>query len=475
MSYQDERNNQNDNNNEQSDYNSQEQHEEVQPKEVTEVPSTSTKTNETNEWSSEQAATTEEQTESTFTVENNQSTQNPPKKPKQNRWAMFLSSLAGGITVAIIGFILLLTDIIPVDQNQIMEQTNDSNETSNVIQTSTAGDSISTETLSKVGDAVVGISNVKTADLWSQSPSQSGGTGSGVIYKKADGKAYIVTNHHVVEGADSLEVTLPNGETVDAQLLGSDELTDLAVLTIDGSNVDTVAELGTSSNLTVGQTAIAIGNPLGQKFAGSVTKGIVSGLNRSVEVDLNGDSVADWTTEVIQTDAAINPGNSGGALVNDSGEVIGINSMKIALQSVEGIGFAIPIDEAKPVIEQLETNGEVSRPFIGISAIALSTVPERQIQETLQLGNDVRDGVVIAEVQPGSAAENAGLERYDVITKINDTEITSMMDLKEYLYSETKIGDKIQLTYYRKGEQQTTSLTLTEQQDQEQQQQPSNQ
>ncbi|MFB1051733.1 S1C family serine protease [Paraliobacillus sp. JSM ZJ581] len=391
------------------------------------------------------------------------------QSPKQNRWALFLSSLAGGITVAILGFILLFTGIIPIDTDQTMDTTNsDDAETSNVIQTSTNEDAISSDTLTNVGDAVVGVSNIQTADLWSQSPDS--GTGSGVIYKKENGKAYIVTNHHVVANANELKITLPNGESVNAELLGSDELTDLAVLTIDGEKVDTVAKLGTSSDLVVGETAIAIGNPLGTEFAGSVTKGIISGLERSVEIDLNGDNVADWTTEVIQTDAAINPGNSGGALVNSNGEVVGINSMKIALQAVEGIGFAIPIDDAKPVIEQLETKGKVSRPFIGISAMPLSAVPDRHIEETLQLSKEVTDGVVIAEVQQGSAANQAGLKRYDVITKINDKEISSMMDLKEFLYSETTIGDEVQLTYYRNGEKQKTTLTLTKQQEETTQQ-----
>lgn len=408
----------------------------------------------------------EEDKEAVLINSDKQSYQEPPK---QNRFALFISSLAGGITVAIIGFILLFTGIIPIDSDQTMDSNNtlssEGADSINVIQTSTTGDNVSTDTLSNVSEAVVGVSNIQSTELWAETNTDTAGTGSGVIYKNEDGKAYIVTNHHVVDGASELEVTLANGETQAATLLGSDELTDLAVLTIDGSNINTVATLGSSSDLIVGETAIAIGNPLGTDFAGSVTKGIISGLERAVEVDLNSDGVADWTTEVIQTDAAINPGNSGGALINEDGQVVGINSMKIALDAVEGIGFAIPIDEAKPIIKQLETNGNISRPFIGISAIALSTVPERQIQQTLQLSPDVTDGVVIAEVQTNSAADIAGLDRYDVITEINGTAITSMMDLKEFLYSETAIGDDISITYYREGEQQSTTLTLTEQQE----------
>lgn len=420
-----------------------------------------------NEIEEEQAATTEEDSND-FLVS---STSKPnPEPPKQNRFAMFLSSLAGGVTVAILGFILLFTGIIPIDSDQTMDSasTTEEAESTTVIQTSTAGDDVSSNGLSNVSEAVVGVSNIQAteAELWAESSdSDTTGTGSGVIYKNEDGAAYVVTNHHVVEGASELEVTLANGDVLSATLLGSDELTDLAVLKIDGSDINTVATLGSSSDLIVGETAIAIGNPLGTDFAGSVTKGIISGLERSVEIDLNTDGVADWTTEVIQTDAAINPGNSGGALINSAGEVVGINSMKIALQEVEGIGFAIPIDDAKPIIQQLESEGSVSRPFVGISAVALSTVPEKQIQQTLQLGDDVTEGIVIAEVQTDSAADQAGLERYDVITEINGTAIESMMVLKEYLYSETAIGDEIPITFYRNGEQQETNLTLTAQQE----------
>ncbi|GGM34161.1 putative serine protease YyxA [Paraliobacillus quinghaiensis] len=394
--------------------------------------------------------------------------QNQAAQKPQSKFALFLSSLFGGITVAVIGFILLLSGVIPANADETPNSTENNiasteeNTENTAIPISTSDDAISSNTLSNVSDTVVGVTNIQATDLWSQS--DQAGTGSGVIYKKEDGKAYIVTNHHVVEGASELEIILSNGDTLNAELLGSDELTDLAVLTVDGSTIDTVATLGSSSDLIVGETAMAIGNPLGTKFAGSVTKGIISGLERAVEVDLNSDGQPDWTTEVIQTDAAINPGNSGGALIDSNGQLIGINSMKIASAQVEGIGFAIPIDEAKPVMEQLETNGRVSRPFVGISAIALSTVPDRHIEQTLKLEDGVSDGVVIAEVQPGSAADQAGLQRYDVITEINGTTIPSMMALKEYLYTETEIGDQINITYYREGVQQETLLTLTAQQ-----------
>ena len=185
------------------------------------------------------------------------------------------------------------------------------------------------------------------------------GTGSGVIYKKAGNKAYVVTNQHVVEGATHLEVTLTDGTKIPAKLLGGDIWTDLAVLEIDTNHVKKIAEFGNSDVLKMGEPVMAIGNPLGTTFSGSVTQGIISGINRTIPVDINQDGIMDWQAEVLQTDAAINPGNSGGALINIAGQLIGINSMKIAQSAVEGIGLSIPINYAKPIISDLEQFGVV--------------------------------------------------------------------------------------------------------------------
>lgn len=377
---------------------------------------------------------------------------------KQSVLSLWLSGLVGGLTVAVIGFLLLFNGVIPF-QNEAISNNDTSEPTSSLIQTGTSEDEVSTDMLSNVGEAVVGVANIQDQSLWSES--SDAGSGSGVVYKIEDERAFIVTNHHVIDGANSIEVILADGERVEAQLHGSDELTDLAVLSIDKAHVSTVATFGSSEDLVVGETAIAIGNPLGEEFAGTVTKGIISGVNRSLTVDSNQDGQADWTVDVLQTDAAINPGNSGGALINSQGEVIGINSMKIALESVEGIGFAIPIDEAQPIIEQLETEGEVNRPFIGISAVDFSTVPTEHVTRTLNLDpNEVTSGIVIAEVHPNSSAAEAGLETYDVITDIDGTAITNMMDLRQYLYQETNIGDTITVTFYRDGTQSTIDITL---------------
>ncbi|MCA1011016.1 S1C family serine protease [Halobacillus halophilus] len=319
--------------------------------------------------------------------------------------------------------------------------------------------SATTQAINEASEAVVGVSKMKETPQGTQ----KAGTGSGVIYKKDGDQAYVVTNHHVVEQASSLEVVISGGKKVEAELKGSDPLTDLAVLQIDSEHVKKVADLAKAEDVEVGQTAIAIGNPLGMEFAGSATKGIVSGLERNIPVDLNGDQQPDWQTEVIQTDAAINPGNSGGALVNLQGEVIGINSMKIAKEEVEGIGFSIPMNVAKPVIEDLETNGEVKRPYMGVSLQDLSQVPGSILQRDLNLPADVTKGVIVQAVAENSPAQKANLSQYDVITEIDGNKIDSLMDLRQILYNDVKDGETVELTVYRDGEPMKVDLKLSSQ------------
>ncbi len=323
-----------------------------------------------------------------------------------------------------------------------------------------------TEAVNNVSDAVVGVFNLQRSEFWQEEEGgQNQGTGSGVIYKVEGDSAFIVTNHHVIEGASQVEVSLSDEQRVEAELVGSDVLTDLAVLQIDAEGVDTVAEFGNSENLNVGEPAIAIGNPLGTNLSRTVTQGIISATERSIPVDLTGNGQPDWNAEVMQTDAAINPGNSGGALINISGQLIGINSMKIAQSTVEGIGFAIPSAVAIPVIEDLETKGEVERPQMGIGIRSLSEIPSYHWQETLKLPSDIDSGVFVTNVAQGTPAQEAGLQEYDVITSVDGEEITDGHDLRKYLYTEAEIGNTIEITFYREGEQQTTELTLNAQQD----------
>lgn len=271
------------------------------------------------------------------------------------------------------------------------------------------------------------------------------GSGSGVIFQKNGESAYIVTNNHVVEGASKLEVSLYNGQKITASVVGTDALTDLAVLKIDAKYVTNTAEFGDSSTLRPGDQVYAIGNPLGLDLSRTVTQGIVSATNRSIAVST---SAGDWETNVIQTDAAINPGNSGGALINPQGQVVGINSLKISESGVEGLGFAIPSNDLIPIVNQLINNGKVERPYLGVGLADLSEVPQMYWEG---LPNNVQKGVMITNIDPQSVAANSGFKQKDVIVSMNGTEIASSTDLRKYLYTKVKIGDTVKFGLYRNG------------------------
>ncbi len=299
------------------------------------------------------------------------------------------------------------------------------------------------EIAKKVGPTVVGINTkVRSTSIFG-TMQESEGSGSGIILT-SDG--YIVTNNHVISGANSVTVVLNDGQTYDAKVTGADETTDLAVLKIDGKNLP-YATLGNSSELEVGELAVAIGNPLGNELAGTVTVGYISALNRSITVD-------DRQFNLIQTDAAINSGNSGGALINCYGEVIGINSAKMSASGVEGIGFAIPIDGAKPIIEDLKTSGYVTgRPVIGISGRSVS---ERDSQYY-----NIPVGVYVYEVVSYSGAEKAGLRAGDVIVEFNGVTIKTIDELNKQK-EKLKVGSTVSVTYKRDGKSYSTKITLQE-------------
>lgn len=371
----------------------------------------------------------------------------------------FISGLVGSIIGALI--VLLLTGNLTGGNGQNPITTNQHNGTSDITRNVSVDVTTDvTKAVEKTADAVIGITNIQGSSFFKEET--EAGTGSGVIYKKENGKAYIVTNNHVVEGASTLEVTLTDGTKTQAKLLGSDVWTDLAVIQIDDKGIDTIAQFGDSDKLKSGEPVIAIGNPLGLNFSGSVTQGIISGLNRTIPIDVNSDGIEDWNAEVIQTDAAINPGNSGGALVNISGQVIGINSMKIAESSVEGIGLSIPINYAIPIIKDLEAHGKVKRAYMGTSLRSLNEVTGYEQGETLNLPSKVTEGVVIAGVEPGSPAEQAGLREYDVIVELDGEATPDVPTLRRYLYADKKIGDTMKVKYYRNGKAETTEMTLAE-------------
>ncbi|MED3661640.1 S1C family serine protease [Ureibacillus sp. FSL K6-8385] len=369
----------------------------------------------------------------------------------------FIGVLVGALLVW-----FMIPSLVGEDSGSSISRTD--NDTPKITQSATEVTTDVTKAVEKMSKAVVGITNIQeVANFWTrQSQETEAGSGSGVIYKVDGNKAYIVTNHHVVENAKQLEVTLADGTKEKAELVGSDIWTDLAVITIPSKNVETVAQFGNSDVLKQGETVIAIGNPLGMDFYGSVTTGVISGKDRSVPVDLNGDGTVDWETDVLQTDAAINPGNSGGALVNIAGEVVGINSMKIAEDRVEGLGFAIPINTVIPIIEELEKNGEVKRPAMGIGLMDLTDVPSFYQKQTLRLPDNVTTGVVVSEVVPGSPADRAGVKQYDVIVEMDGQKIENSIDLRKYLYNEKEIGDTLKVKVYRSGKEMELKLKLTE-------------
>lgn len=327
-----------------------------------------------------------------------------------------------------------------------------------------------TEAVEQIDDAVVSVINLQRNDFssWagfygmeeaSEDEYLQAGSGSGAVYKIEDDRAYIFTNNHVVEGSDAIQVLLQDGTRVDAEVEGTDVWTDLAVLSVDASNIETSVEFGDSENLTVGEPAIAIGSPLGTDFASSVTSGIISGIGRTVPVDTDGDGEYDWEMTAIQTDAAINPGNSGGPLINIAGQVVGINSMKISTETVEGMGFAIPSNDAVEIINQLEQNGEVIRPYLGITMIDLAYISDSQRADELNLPDDVTDGVVITRVGNDSSATNAGLEPADVIVGFNGEEITNSVHLRQLIYS-TEVGDSVEIEFYRNGQPRVATMEM---------------
>lgn len=321
------------------------------------------------------------------------------------------------------------------------------------------------DVVEQVSSAIVGITNIqKRADFWSGDEINEAGTGSGVIYKLTDDSAYIVTNHHVVEEADVVEIILDDDTNIEAELLGSDIFTDLAVLKAPRSEIpiEHAINMGTSNNVKVGEPVIAIGNPLGHMFAGSVTQGVISGKQRTIPIDLNQNGRPDWQTDVLQTDAAINPGNSGGALINIEGQLIGINSMKVNQEIAQGIGFSIPIDAAKPIIAQLEETGTVHRPHMGVEIYSLEEVPQTEWEDTLNIPNDVTGGVYIWSIDRQSPAELAGLRRLDVITSFAGEEVEDIVALRKILYEEKQIGDEVEVVYYRNGKKHKTSVILEE-------------
>jgi serine protease Do len=296
-----------------------------------------------------------------------------------------------------------------------------------------------------VSPAVVGITNKAQARDWfNNKVLVEQGVGSGVIIDKS---GYIVTNNHVVQGASEIVVSLSDGRSLDGKVLGTDPVTDLAVVKVEGDNLSS-AEWGDSDQIMVGEPAIAIGNPLGMEFQGSVTAGVISALNRSIDI-------GERRFKLIQTDAAINPGNSGGALVNADGKVIGINSAKIAASGVEGIGLAIPSNIVRPIVESIIEKGKVVRPYLGVGVFDKQTAAQYGYQL------NVKAGVYVANLTLNGPADKAGIKKGDIILKIDGTETNKVVEVRSCV-AEHQAGDTVEVLLLRNGKEITVKVQLEE-------------
>ncbi len=378
---------------------------------------------------------------------------------KSYRFKSVLSTVMAGVVGSAIT--LAAVNFTEADAgNQLQPQTETATESnSNIVTTPTSTKSSGSiaDIIESSSKSIVGITNIQSENNpFTQSQgSVESGSGSGVIFKKEGNSAFIVTNNHVIEGASKVEVSLYNGEKVAAEVVGADALTDLAVVKIDAAKAADVIGFGDSSVLRAGDQVLAIGNPLGLDLSRTVTQGIVSAVDRSISVPT---SAGEWEMNVIQTDAAINPGNSGGALIDTNGKVIGINSLKISQNGVEGLGFAIPSNEALPIVAQLIEKGKVERPYLGVSLADLAQIPDMYLEN---LPDSVESGTMVTYVDPNSPAARAGLQEQDIIVGINDEKVEQASDLRRYMYTKIQKSDNVELKIYRDGKQQTLKVNLS--------------
>lgn len=317
-----------------------------------------------------------------------------------------------------------------------------------------------------ISDAVSKLYDASVIVEVGTSEDKLSGWGSGFVYKTDDKYGYIFTNHHVVDGAKSIKIVLSNETEVTGELVGSDEYADVAVVKIPKDKVIAVAEIGKSEDVLVGDTIFAIGTPVSLEYSFTVTRGILSGKNRMVEMSSSakksyyGQSGDSWYMNLLQIDASINSGNSGGPLANSNGEVIGITNSKLSSSSlsgasIENMGFAIPIEDALSVAEYLENNGKVTRPVLGVTMTSV----EGAEYNGVKISDSITSGAVITDVSSGSTADAAKLKKGDVIIKLDDYKIKDYKYLKYYLYR-YRVGDKVKITYIRDGKEKTVEITL---------------
>ena len=309
------------------------------------------------------------------------------------------------------------------------------------------------DAVEKVYDAVVVVNTYVNGQAYS--------SGTGFVYKTEDGTAYLLTNNHVIESADDVYVTFTDGTIVQAEIVGSDVYSDIAVLSVEEDYIISIAEIGSSEDTRLGDTVFAIGAPIDSAYSWSVTRGIISGKDRLVEVELtSGNTTTPMIVNTIQTDAAINSGNSGGPLANSNGEVIGITSIKLASSSIEGMGFAIPIETAIEYAEQLINGQTVERPYLGIYMLDVTEAYYTREYYNLVREANVTSGVVVTDFEDNSPAAEAGLEVGDIIIKVDGNEIASNAYLRYYLYRHS-VGEEMTLTVLRNGREIDIRVMLT--------------
>lgn len=305
--------------------------------------------------------------------------------------------------------------------------------------------------IENVYDAVVMVRSYKNDEEQS--------TGTGFIYKKDEKYGYVITNQHVVSGSDKVELVLSDDEEIEGKVLGGDEYLDLAVIRISKDKVPQIVEVGSSEDMKLGDTIFTVGSPMGYEYRGTVTSGILSGKDRLVSVSVSGSSSNDWVMKVLQIDAPINPGNSGGPLVNASGKVIGITSMKLVQNEIEGMGFAIPIEIAMAHITELEKGNKIEWPLLGIS---MANIDDTALlyRNSIIVDKNIKEGVVVVEIAKNSGASKSDLKPGDVIIGLNGEKVKDSAYLRYELYK-NKPGDTIEITYIRDGKENTTKITLT--------------
>lgn len=283
-------------------------------------------------------------------------------------------------------------------------------------------------------------------------------SGTGFVYKSENNKAYILTNNHVVAEGDEVYVVFTNNKQVATSIVGKDAYADIAVLEVASNEVISVAQIGKSDETKLGDTVFAVGAPLDNAYSWTVTRGILSGKDRMVEVSLSNSNSSDWIMKVMQTDAAINSGNSGGPLANSNGEVIGITSLKLVSSGVEGMGFAIPIEDALDYANKIVSGEKTVRPLLGISMLDSNDLYSLYANG-ININSKIK-GVVVAEVQDKSAAAKAGLQKGDIITKLGDNDITSIAELRYYLYRHN-VGDQVEIKFVRNDKEESVKVKLT--------------